>query len=237
MPQQGLDVLLYVVVARAFPEGLGTRMVVPERAIDELPQGFRIKFHVQQGSGLDPGLSRRRIARADFPMKIRQGFRASKRQRSPGIIAPPVPPMQRSVIVIILVAPLLRVTVAPVIVRFPPWRLQVPAAAALLPVSGDMAVTRPRPLPHARIPDMAMAVRGPVARRPDMARHGDRDVLDERRRRRTDVDPDRHVTDPEADVRAIGEGWCRKQRDHHGGKGRNVLGSSHVILLVNRAHE
>jgi hypothetical protein len=40
MTQQGLDVLLDVVVARALPEGFGTRLVVIERAADDLPQAL-----------------------------------------------------------------------------------------------------------------------------------------------------------------------------------------------------
>lgn len=45
MAQQRVDVLLDVMVAGALPEGFGARMVVPERALDELPQGFRFEFH------------------------------------------------------------------------------------------------------------------------------------------------------------------------------------------------
>lgn len=161
-------------------------------------------------------------------MRFPQGY------ARPDSVVPPVATMRGASIVVIAMSRASVIIALPMRARDPVRRFQKPATAALLPVPGDMTVARPHPRPGSRFPDVAMAVRGPVAGRPDMTRNGDRDVLDHGRRR-TDVDTDRNIPDPEANVRAVGEGWRRKQRDQHDADGRNMLDGSHIILLVNRA--
>src|SRR6516165_1801973 len=56
--QQRSDVLVDVVIARAFPEILGMLVVVTQREISDLCQVFRIQFHVRSGSHTHPACTR-----------------------------------------------------------------------------------------------------------------------------------------------------------------------------------
>src|SRR6516165_11222893 len=52
--QQRSDVLVDVVIARAFPEIFGVLVVVTQREISDLCQVFRFQFHVRSGSHARP---------------------------------------------------------------------------------------------------------------------------------------------------------------------------------------
>lgn len=66
VPQQRLNVLFDIVIACALPEGLGTGLVVAQRALNKLPQGFRVECHEQNASRNRHSLPVRRVAGTDY---------------------------------------------------------------------------------------------------------------------------------------------------------------------------
>jgi len=90
--------------------------------------------------------------------------------------------------------------------RFPPRWLEAPGLVALLPMSGRLAVVRPRPFPYAAVPDLSVAIPCPVTGHPDMAGHGHGYIRkDAYRRRRPDGDGERSIAGAEANVGVVRE--------------------------------
>src|SRR6516162_5054468 len=85
--QQRSDVLVDVVIARAFPKIFGVLVVVTQREITDLCQVFRIQFHVRSGSPTRPACTRHGDLGASKRSRLKAANAATvKKYLKPGVI-------------------------------------------------------------------------------------------------------------------------------------------------------
>jgi len=127
------------------------------------------------------------------------------------MFAPRIPATKDGLIATVLVSHLpnevaLLVAALDSLARFPPRWLEAPGLVPLLPMSGRLAVVRPRPFPYAAVPHLSMAIPCPVTGHPDPTRRGHRHIRDDAyRRRRPDGDGERSIAGAEANVGVVRE--------------------------------